>query len=70
MRRALSHLTLTPPGGAHIGRRFSVAAAEGAVEMGEIAKAGLEGDRADGLLGETGMSPHAVGTGEALAECC
>jgi len=45
-----------------------VAAAEGAVEMREIAKAGLIGDRADGALCQPWIAQHAMGALETLVE--
>src|SRR6185437_11453799 len=53
---------------ADLRRRRAVVAAERMVEGGEIAKAGGERKRADGLAGAAGIRQHAMGLVEPLAE--
>ena len=47
-------------GGTHIRGRLAVAAAEIAIEMGEIAEAGFQGDCAHRSLREAGIAQHAM----------
>src|SRR5262245_22089226 len=52
----------------HLGRRAAEAAAEGAVEVEQVAEADIEGDRTDGTCGTLRVHEHAVRAQESLAE--
>jgi hypothetical protein len=52
----------------HLGRRAAEAAAEGAIEMEQVAEADIEGNRTDGTSGTLRVHEHAVRAQESLAE--
>src|SRR5207237_499126 len=53
---------------AHARRRIAEAAAEGSVEIGEIAKPGIQRQRADAAVGQARIGQHSVGAAEPLSE--
>src|SRR6267154_850865 len=53
---------------AQVRRRTAKAAAEGAVEVGQIAEPDLQGDCGDGLIGAARVGQQAMRAGEALLE--
>src|SRR5258708_1588629 len=63
-RRVRSPPRLRPP----VGRRDAIAAAEGAVEIGQIAEAGVQRERADAALGAARICEQPMGAHQPLLE--
>src|ERR1700733_7386162 len=57
-----------PRGLANVGRRRAIAAAEGTVEIGQVAEAGFIGHRADTAVAVTRIGEHAMRARQPFAE--
>jgi hypothetical protein len=52
----------------HFRRRYAIAAAEGAVEVGDVTKPGIIGDRADAPVSVQRVDQQAMRTGQPFGE--
>jgi hypothetical protein len=52
----------------HFRRRHAITAAEGAVEVGDVTKPGIIGDRADAPVSVQRVDQHAMRTGQPFGE--